>query len=99
MTTSCTKGRNLTSVIAMEVGAEQASALGKLPCAQAWTQRLSACKSTALEEGMLQRLQYAMCDAARHGYAVVFSHLLDQGLVINSDVIRSTQQGQSKDVF
>ena len=52
-----------------------------------------------LEEDMLQRLQYSMSEVARHGYAVVFSHLLDQGLVVNNDVIRSIQQGQSKDVF
>ncbi len=70
---------------------EQASAAGNLALVQDWVQRLSVYRGTALEESMLQRLELSLLEAARHGHPAVFSYLLDQGLPIDQDVIRSAK--------
>lgn len=78
---------------------EQASAEGNLALVQDWTRKLSAYRGTALEESMLRRLQFSLCEAARHGHPAVFSHLLDQGLSIDNEIIRSVKEGQSVEIF
>ena len=78
---------------------EQASAVGNLALVQDWTQNLAAYRRTALEESVLQRLHLSLCEAARHGHRAVFSHLLDQGLSIDNDLINSLKEGQSVEVF
>lgn len=78
---------------------EQASAECNLGLVQDWTQKLSAYRGTALEESMFQRLQFSSSEAARHGHAAVFSHLLDQGLSIYNEIIRSMKEGQSVEIF
>ena len=78
---------------------EQASAVGNLALVQDWVQRLSVYRGTALEESMLQRLELSLLEAARHGHSAVFSYLLDQGLTIDDDVMKSMQRGQSVEVF
>ncbi len=78
---------------------EQASAVGNMALVQDWTQKLAAYRGTALEESMLQRLHVSLCEAARHGHRAVVSHLLDQGLSIDNDLIKSVKEGQSVEVF
>ena len=78
---------------------EQASAEGELALVQNWTQELSVYRGAALEKSILQRLQFSSCEAARHGHPAVFSHLLDQGLSIDDEVIRSAKEGQSVEIF
>lgn len=78
---------------------EQASAVGNLALVQDWTQKMSTYRGTALEGSMLQRLQFSLCEAARHGHPFLFSYLLEQGLSIDNEVIRSTKEGQSVQIF
>ncbi len=78
---------------------EQASADGNLALVQDWTQKLFVYRGAALEESMLRRLQFSSCEAARHGHPAVFSHLLDQGLIIDDEVIKSAKEGQSVEIF
>ena len=68
---------------------EQASAAGNLALVKDWVQRLFVYRGTALEESMLLRLELSLLEAARHGHPAVLSHLLDQGLSIDQDVIRT----------
>lgn len=70
---------------------EQASATGNLALVQNWVQRLSVYRGTALEESMLQRLEFSLSEAASHGHPAIFSYLLDQGLPIDEHVIRSAK--------
>ncbi|KAK0516964.1 hypothetical protein JMJ35_000119 [Cladonia borealis] len=70
---------------------EQASAAGNLTLVQDWVQRLSVYRGTALEESMLQSLEFSLAEAGRHGHPAKFSYLLDQGLPIDKDVIGSAK--------
>ena len=70
---------------------EQASAAGNLALVQDWDQRLSVYRGTALEESMLQRLEFSLAEAGRHGHPAVFSNFLDQGLPIDKHVVGSAK--------
>ena len=49
---------------------------------------------------MLLRLELSLLEAARHEHPAVLSHLLDQGLSIDQDVIRTcAKKGQSIEIF
>ena len=89
----------MTSDTTSETTIEQASAVGNLALVQDWIQKLSVYRGTALEKSMLQRLEFSLLEAPRHAHPAVFSHLLNQDLPSDDDLVKSMQHGQCVEVF